>query len=139
MRRRAWLVTSSYDTYIPADRYGEWVRVFNPDIAVIDWYGPEAEALAADWERQVHRPSRSSSASRAVSSSRTRTGYTIGSPEYYAAMPRDPQALLDWYWDYNGLGDEERATEILAQVLIQDLELNAAPADLRARCSGLCR
>ena len=59
-------------------------------------------------------------------------GYTLGSPEYYAAMPRDPQALLDWYWDYNGLADEERATEILAQALIFDLEINAAPADLRA-------
>ena len=25
-------------------------------------------------------------------------------------MPRDPQALLDWYWDYNGLDDEQLAT-----------------------------
>ena len=47
-------------------------------------------------------------------------------------MPRDPQALRDWYWEYNGLEDEQRATEILAQAIILDLEINAAPADLRA-------
>ena len=128
----AWLVTSSHDTYIPEDRNGEWVRVFNADTSVIAWYGPEAEALAADWERQVQQAEPIVQRVQGGLIEPFEVGYTIGSPEYYAAMPRDPQALLDWYWDYNGLGDEERATEILAQVLIQDLELNAAPADLRA-------
>ena len=128
----AWLVTSSHDTYIPEDRNGEWVRVFNADTSVIAWYGPEAEALAADWERQVQQAEPIVQRIQGGLIEPFEVGYTIGSPEYYAAMPRDPQALLDWYWDYNGLGDEERATEILAQVLIQDLELNAAPADLRA-------
>ena len=127
-----WLATGSYDTYIPADRYGEWVRVFNPDTTVVDWYGPDAEALAAEWERQVHRDEPIVERIQGGLYEPYEEGFTIGSPEYYAAMPRDPQALLDWYWDYNGLDDEPLAIEILAQVLILDLEINAAPADLRA-------
>ncbi|HYJ51147.1 MAG TPA: hypothetical protein VEX12_14620 [Microbacterium sp.] len=127
-----WLVTSSYDTYIPEDRHGEWVRVFNPDTSVIAWYGPEAEALADQWEGEVQRTEPIVQRVQGGLIEPFESGYTIGSPEYYAAMPRDPQALLDWYWDYNGLEDEEYATEILAQAIILDLELNAAPADLRA-------
>jgi hypothetical protein len=127
-----WLVSSSYDIFIPAERTDEWVRVFNPDVSVIDWYGPGAEALAVEWERQVHRTDPIVERIQGGLIEPYEVGYTIGSPEYYAAMPRDPNALLDWYWEYNGLADEERATEILAQVITQDLELNAAPADLRA-------
>ena len=127
-----WLVTSSYDTYIPADRYGEWVRVFNPNTTVIAWYGPGADAFAAEWERQVQRTEPIVERIQGGLIEPYEEGYTLGSPEYHDAMPRDPQALLDWYWSYYGLEDEERATEILAQVVIQDLEINAAPADLRA-------
>jgi hypothetical protein len=127
-----WLATSTYDTYIPADRHDEWVRVFNPDLSVIDWYGPGAEELSVAWEREVYRADPILERIQGGLIEPYETGYTLGSPEYYAAMPRDPRALLDWYWDYNGLADEERATEILAQALIFDLEINAAPADLRA-------
>lgn len=127
-----WLVTSSYDTYIPEDRNGEWVRVFNPDTTVVAWYGPDAEALAAQWEGEVQRTEPIVQRVQGGLIEPLESGYTTGSAEYYAAMPRDPQALLDWYWEYNGLEDEEYATEILAQAVIMDLELNAAPADLRA-------
>lgn len=127
-----WLATSTYETYIPADRSGEWVRIFNPDLAVIDWYGTGAEDLAAEWRAQVFVADPIVERTQGGLIEPYESGYTIGSPEYYAAMPRDPQALLDWYGDYNGLAGEQRSTEILAQALIFDLEINAAPADLRA-------
>ena len=75
-----WLVTSSYDTYIPADRHGEWVRVFNPDTTVVAWYGPGADALAAEWEREVHVTEPIVQRVQGGLIEPYEVGYTIGSP-----------------------------------------------------------
>lgn len=127
----AWVATSSYTSYIPGDRSGEWVDVFHPDLQIVELFGVEAAARSQEWlaqfswrtEPMIHR---------------YQGGGHPGEPVpgdtylHYDEMPRDPAALLTWVKAYQtGL---EPGTEEMGAVtfLMQELQLGAAPADLRA-------
>ncbi len=128
----AWVARGSYATYMPADRSGEWFRVFEPDRQIVALFGADAESLANGWldmalkERIVER---------------YQGGLDLlgeGRPPIYAsdayfdAMPRDPAALIAWHRARLQAGNVENLDEGVVSVLVQDLELNAAPADLRS-------
>jgi hypothetical protein len=126
----AWVARGSYSTYIPADRAGEWVRVFEPGREIVGAYGEGADALAAQWlgtaltERIVNR----------YQGGLDLVGDTpiYASDAYFAAIPREPEALLAWHRDRLAAGNVENLDEGVVAVLVQDLELNAAPPDLQA-------
>ncbi|MEV4775141.1 hypothetical protein [Microbacterium sp. LWH12-1.2] len=128
----AWVSAGHYVTYVPADRSGEWVTVFEPEREIIALYGEDAAALSQAWldqvlKEQIIRRVPGGMADRWEDS----TEPVAGSDAYYAQMPRDPAQLINWILEYNGdfnLGAEETG---VATFLIQELEWNVAPADLR--------
>lgn len=128
-----WVVARTYTTYIPADRSQEWVRVFHPDFALVSTFGADAESLYAQWisgipqEELVDR----SMGGLGGEASQGVDGTIYASDAYFASMPRDPHALLTWY-SARITRDDPTPNATLFTHVVQDLELNAAPADLRA-------
>ena len=128
----AWVARGSYATYMPADRSGEWLRVFEPDRQIVAVFGAGAEALANDWlsgaldERIVERYQGGLDFLGAGQEP------IYASDAYFASMPRDPAALISWHRARLAAGNVENLDEGVVSVLVQDLELNAAPADLRS-------
>jgi hypothetical protein len=130
--KQAWVARGSYAIYIPADRTGEWVRVFEPEREIIAEFGPGADALATYWlSSMVDEPI----------IERYQGGLDFlgagiepiyASDAYFAAMPRDPAALIAWHRDRLAAANIVNLDEGVVNVLVQDLELNAAPADLRS-------
>jgi len=124
----AWWAIGTYDTYIPADRSGEWVRVFNGDTHVTDRFGPDTEALVAGWLADAAEVG--SFTQRSQGGLRADPGMPAYlSDAYFAEIPREPAEALEWY--YSSMG-KDASTSNVVQLLIHDLETNAAPADLRA-------
>ncbi|MBO9625567.1 MAG: hypothetical protein J7484_04240 [Microbacterium sp.] len=129
----AWVASGSYVTYIPADRSGEWVRVFEPERPVTALYGADAQAHAAQWSQELLTDR---IVLRSIDGIGDRypgsTEPLDGSDAYYAQMPRDPSQLIEWFRAHNQKA--EPGTEDLSVVMsiVEVLELNAAPADLRA-------
>lgn len=120
-----WTALSSYTTYIPADASAEWVRVFHADLQIADLYGDGAAALSQDWLAQFSW--REESTHRFPNALAEVTG---GAATDYSQVPRDPAAMLAWIRGFSqslGVDDDTAA----AGFLIQELQLNAAPMDLR--------
>lgn len=128
----AWTVRSHWTIFVPADRSGEWIQEFANDSQFTAFYGDAAEARAQEWlgsgsgqpffqrtpgglgEPGPGEPSRASDA-------------------YYAEFPRDPAALLEWIRTTNGATDgSEQSVGTVTEALLQELEYDTAPADLRA-------
>ena len=128
----AWVAVGSYSTYIPADRSGEWVRVFEPEKRIAALYGTDAEYLAAQWLDMTLDEVIVNRYQGGLGDPGDETNPTFGSDAYFAQMPADPQQLLDWNRARMVAGNVEDPDEGAVTVLIQDLELNAAPPDLRA-------
>jgi len=127
----AWVAGGTYVTYIPVDRTQEWVRVFEPGAEILALYGDGAEAASRQWQTDL------ADVIGMRSEIRSRGGLGEGEGEaprgsdaYYAQMPRDPQSLLEWYGAAAAEGNIDFAQ--VFWVISQDLELNAAPPDLRA-------
>ncbi|MFB4352223.1 hypothetical protein RAC69_03680 [Microbacterium sp. LS_15] len=124
----AWVAPGTYVTYIPGDRSQEWVTVFEPKTSISQTFGPEGEALAAEWlgnalkERIVDRH---------VGGVDDGSDPQLGSDAYYAQIPRDPRQLLEWYRS-SLAGDVLDHDSQVASMIIHELERNAAPSDLRA-------
>ncbi|MGC5221844.1 hypothetical protein ACPW96_04495 [Micromonospora sp. DT81.3] len=128
----AWVVAGTYSTFIPADRSGEWVRVFQPEKQLLSLYGTDAEPLAADWLGMTLKEVIVNRYQGGLGDPGDETYPTYGSDAYFAQMPRDPQALIDWNRARLSAGNVQDLDEGVVTVLTQDLELNAAPPDLRA-------
>ena len=128
----AWVARGSYSTYMPADRSGDWYRAFEPDRQIVALFGANAEALANDWlsvaldERIVERYEGG------LDLIGEGQDPIYASDGYFAAMPRDPAALIAWHRARLAAGNVVDLDEGVVSVLVQDLELNAAPADLRS-------
>jgi hypothetical protein len=128
----AWVARGSYATYVPADPSGEWFRVFEPDRQIVALYGADAEALANQWldialdERIVERYEGG------LDFAGDGREPIYASEAYFEAMPRDPAALVAWHRARMEAGNVENLDEGVVSMLVQDLELNAAPADLRS-------
>ena len=124
--------------YIPADRAGVWVWDWSAPAEAIATYGNRTDEAVADWE----------SSQRAADS-----GYwpdiqllpdgNVPAPEgdthtypidsyraLYSEMPRDPQALLDWFRDRSGT--PEVSDQWVVDAIAESLSANLMPADLRA-------
>lgn len=131
----AWVSTGTWVQYIPSDRSGEWVRVFEPEHEITGRFGAATDQLIAEWDRI--------SGVDELIVDRVQGGVTEsfegepapGSDAYYAEMPLDPGALLEWNRqravDAN-LAPDGALDAAVVFMLIQDLELNAAPPALRA-------
>ncbi len=127
----AWIGHGRWTIYVPADRSGGWVQEFSSPPPVTTFYGSDAEAHAQEW----------SGGGRETFFERTSGGLGATGPgelsrasdAYYAAFPRDPQALLEWIRVSNGATDgSEWSIGTVTEVLLQELQYNTAPADLRA-------
>ncbi len=123
-----WITQNSYTTYIPADRSAEWVRVFSPDHPLVRGFGPDAEALYASWLARTWHEGFTLRTLGGVPGSETEPGEILmGSDAYFAQVPRETDSLYNWYASRS---DGDPALTFL--LVVQDLEMNAAPADLRA-------
>lgn len=128
-----WVATSSYTSYIPGDRTREWVDVFAPELQIVELYGDGAGALSQEWLSQFSWITEGEP--RIV---RYQGGDQPGEPvayegyRHYDEMPREPAALLQWVKTYQS--NVESGMEDMAAVtfLMQELQLGAAPGDLRA-------
>jgi hypothetical protein len=117
---------------MPADRSGDWFRVFEPDRQIVALFGADAESLANGWldmalkERIVERYQGG------LDPLGEGRPPIYASDAYFDAMPRDPSALIAWHRARLQAGNVENLDEGVVSVLVQDLELNAAPADVRS-------
>lgn len=136
----AWVSTGRYTQYIPADRSREWVTVFESesgDYEIAELFGQDAEALAAQWQSQTGV---GEDIVTRVQGGATESGDgtpPLGSDAYFAEMPLDPHALLQWNYDkvdrWNLTSDGFTPRDVAAALLLlQDLQMNAAPPPLRA-------
>lgn len=124
--------------YVPADRSSDWIWDGSAPPAVVKTYGSRADEAVADWK---------------VNDKASDSGYwpdiqvlpggetraADGDPhEYlldsyrrlYPDMPRDPQALLDWFRARSG--DPNVADQWVVSAIADTLSANLMPADLRA-------
>ncbi|MFS0913010.1 hypothetical protein AB3M89_14610 [Microbacterium sp. 179-I 3D2 NHS] len=124
----AWVAPGTYVTYIPGDRSQEWVTVFEPKTTISQTFGAEGDALAAEW---LAGTLKEQIVDRHAGGIDDGSDPQMGSDAYYAQIPRDPQQLLDWYRTLM-IGDVLDEDSQIASMIIQELERNAAPADLRA-------
>ncbi|HEX5858006.1 MAG TPA: hypothetical protein VFY91_07850, partial [Microbacterium sp.] len=128
----AWVAAGTYSTYIPADRSGEWVRVFEPEKRIVALFGTDAEFLAAQWLDMALDEVIVNRYQGGLDDSGDAAHPAFGSDAYFAQMPRDPRQLWEWNRARMIEGNVEDVDEGAVMVLIQDLELNAAPPELRA-------
>jgi hypothetical protein len=129
----AWWVRGAYDVYIPSDRAGEWIRVFPDSTEIVDTFGDGADALAQAWLAQAGvRETIVERVTGGLVPPYEEGGTVYASDAYWAQMPRDPRALIDWYEEYLGKDLLADPRGEVVRLLIQDLETNAAPAGLRA-------
>lgn len=121
--------------YVPADRAADWIWVRNPQ-AIEATFGDHVDQMLADAalpENSIARdtagtftapagnlPGRDGEGAFPLDSNRP----------YYDEMPRDPQALLDWYRARSG--DVGEAADRWVVSSIDPLVLNLAPAEIRA-------
>lgn len=128
-----WVATNSYTSYIPGDRTREWVDVFHPELQIAELYGDGAEALSQEWLAKFNWRTEGE-----PTIMRYQGGDQPGEPvpydayRHYDEMPRDPAALVEWVRQYQsgvGPGMEDMAA---VTFLMQELQLGAAPLDLRA-------
>jgi len=128
----AWRTQQTWDIYVPADRSGQWVQVFPGDTRIIETYGPDADLRAQEWLAQAVRSPIVERYTGGLGYVEENGGPVRGSDAYFAEMPRDPAELTSWWQARIFTESPAESAETLVSVLIQDLELNAAPADLRA-------
>lgn len=125
-------IQSTSTLYVPSDRDDDWTLVDSgPQVSTV--YGPRAEEARVDWER-LHGTADAKTTAFPGGVSATPDG---GVPAYlddrdiYDEMPRDPEALLDWWRDRSGLVGSE-ADRWAVSGIADDLSVNLMPADLRA-------
>jgi len=125
-----WVVASTYTSYIPASMSDDWVDVFYAQKSVVELYGAEAAAQSERWLSEFSWMHDS------VQRTPGGSGPWNASIATYPMMPRDPAALLEWTRSSLGSHDGLDEDALIANSLIQELQLNAAPADLRSAMFG---
>lgn len=129
----AWVVSGRYVTYIPADRSGEWVRVFETDHPVVALFGADAQQHYDEWAAAIDMdPFTVRTVGGIGDQYPGSTDPLEGSDAYYAQMPRDPAQLVEWFRGTLTGTEPEYMDSAIIWGIVQTLELNAAPADLRA-------
>lgn len=129
-------VRSTSTLYVPSDRDDDWILVSAaPEVTAS--YGDRADEARGDWARQRG----SSENETAVFPGGVSTTPDGGAPSYfdgrnvYDEMPRDPEALLEWWRERSGLSGSE-ADRWAVSGIADDLSVNLMPAELRAAMFG---
>lgn len=124
--------------YVPADRSENWIWDWSAGEQIIATYGDRTDEATADWETQA----RESDSGFWAGIQLLPGGETLaadGDPNQYLLdnyrssydeMPRDPQALLNWFRARSG--DPEVNDQWVVGAIAQTLGANLMPADLRA-------
>lgn len=127
----AWVATSSYTSYIPGTPTDEWVDVFHPDLRVVELYGADAEARSQEWMANftwMTEPSYQ----RYQGGRSVEDGGPVAWIASYPEMPRDPAALIEWVRGQMSGVEPGMEDSSVVTFLMQELQLDAAPGDLRA-------
>ncbi len=125
-------VQSTRTLYVPSNRDDTWVLVDSAPQVVAE-YGARADDARSDWDK-LNAATRPKSTVYPGGVSTTPDGgarsYFDGR-DVYGEMPRDPDALLDWWRERSGLSGGE-ADRWAVSGIAQGLSVNLMPADLRA-------
>lgn len=127
--QNAWRGTSSWNGYAPADLSEQWLYATDQAWTVTDLFGPDAAELA-----QAHKESISSSgapyfAEGPLGPWGTPQGY--GLEAFFAAMPTDPEGLIQWIRDNQGVSTGDQDYKV-GWVLIDLLSYNLGSSTQRA-------
>lgn len=134
----ALLVRERTEQYVPADRSGDWYSAYGPTAERVQFF-PEDQGPAGElaWDNMMP-------VNPEVNGSWSTGGLAgdvdppNGSVEFYAPLPRDPQALLDYlratFSDY--APTPAASDDTLLEHLMSTLKSNIAPADVRAAFLG---
>ncbi|WP_152642345.1 hypothetical protein [Microbacterium sp. SA39] len=123
------LMRSYSTTDVPGDRAGEWVSRYGPQSERLQIFGQDNEVVRMTWDTMVPY-------SPGVTELRSTGGLeygdlpSIGGPTYYDQQPRDPQALLDYWYDFFSEAGDSREDSVMMEIL-SVLHSNYAPADMR--------
>lgn len=127
-----WVATSTYTSYIPGTPTDDWVDVFNSDLQIAGVYGTDATALSQSWLANfawMTEPLYQ----RYTGGLDAEAGGPVAWINHYPDMPRDPAALIEWVRGEVLRGVEPGTEDMtVASFLMQELQLDAAPRDLRA-------
>lgn len=127
-----WVSTSTYTSYIPADSSAEWVDVFHPDLQIVDLFGADAAARSDAWMAEFSWRTEPIFV-RYGGGSSPDDHSPVALRAHYPEMPRESTALVEWLRAY--LPDDETPESVntmIVELLMQELQRNAAPSDLRA-------
>lgn len=124
--------------YVPADRSSDWIWDWSADGEVIQTYGSRVDEALADWQTFERESDSGYWPDIQVLPGGEYPNTEGGSHEYllddyrrqYVEMPRDPQALLDWFRAESG--DPDAADQWVVSRIADTLSGNLMPADLRA-------
>ncbi|MEW2460222.1 hypothetical protein [Microbacterium sufflavum] len=129
----ALLVRDHSETFVPADRSGEWRGSNGPNSQRLQFF-PEDQWPAGELAWDNLFPANDSVGRWTFTGGfDTEVGPPTGSTEYFAQFPRDPQALLEFAKSFER-GYEmvpEQADEAAVITIMDALRSNVAPADLR--------
>ena len=123
------------ELYVPADRNGDWLWIWNPQV-ILETFGGPADQMLADAslpENSVAHDTagRFTAPAGKVPGRDGEGAFPLDSNrEFYDEMPRDPEELLDWYRARSG--DSGAAADRWVVSSIDPLVINLAPADIRA-------
>ncbi|WP_431806324.1 hypothetical protein [Microbacterium paraoxydans] len=127
------LVRDHSETFVPADRSGEWRGSNGPSSQRLQFF-PEDQWPAGElaWDTLLP-PNDSVSRWTFTGGFDTEVGPPVGSTEYFAQFPRDPQALLEFAKGFERGYDVTpgEADEAAVTTIMDALRSNVAPADLR--------
>lgn len=124
--------------YVPADRSADWIWDWSADARVIAAYGTRTDEASADWKAQDaasdsgYWPDLQALPGGEVPAAEgdTRRYLIDGYRPFYDEMPRDPQALLDWFRARSG--DPNVSDQWVVDAIADELKANLMPAELRA-------
>lgn len=127
--QNAWRVTSSWNGYAPADLSEQWLYATEQPSTVTDLFGPDAEGLA-----QAHHESMPSSTApyfAAGPSGPWGTPEGYGLEAFFAAMPTNPEGLIEWIRQNQGASTGDQDYKV-GWVLIDLLSYNLGSSTQRA-------
>lgn len=126
----AWMIGRTVQLYVAWDDNQESIAV-NGLESVSETLGPESEAAAARWLQEQPTEVDPATMVWRFKNSEVMIGKVAGTQAAYAALPRDPQALFDYYVADLDASSPQYDAECLRALQTQ-LRDGATPADVRA-------
>lgn len=124
----AWLQSTNWDCYVPADQSGDWFYTpGDSDGGVTQLFGPDALQLSQEADQSQSGTAYFDQGPSAPWE--TSGGYSLTS--FFADMPRDPAQLIDWIRTNQGTvtGDQDYK---VGWLLVDLLSYNVGAPDARA-------